>query len=98
MWWWICKEGKMFDDVIRWLLVGLGSQTKAEKRWIEAHPLRLPTDDEQIRKARRVLEVVATSPLNVSDLLQVALDARGEKMDPPTDYAYAALPDDGGDA
>lgn len=46
----------MFDDVIRWLLMGLGQQTKAEKKWVEAHPLRLPTDDEQIRKARVVLE------------------------------------------
>ena len=49
----------MFDDVIRWLLMGLGHQTKAEKKWVEAHPLRLPTDDEQIRRARRVLEAAA---------------------------------------
>jgi hypothetical protein len=42
MWWWICKEGKMFDDVIEYLCWAdghadpLGSQVKSAIRVLEA--------------------------------------------------------------
>lgn len=43
------------DQVIRWLYQGITSQTKEEKKFIEEHPLKIPTDDEKLREAANIL-------------------------------------------
>jgi len=44
--------------------------------------------------AIRVLEAAGNNPLDVAELLKAVLNGRGEKIDPPKDCAYAALPDE----
>ena len=55
-------------QVIRWLTMGLASQTKAEKRFCEETPLERPTDDEKLRLAIMFLE--AADRVNRDDLLK----------------------------
>ncbi len=43
-------------QVIRWLVMGLASQTKAEKKFCADTPLARPTDGDGLRKAIRILE------------------------------------------
>ena len=43
-------------QVIRWLTMGLASQTKAEKRFCEETPLERPTDDAKLRLAIELIK------------------------------------------
>lgn len=47
---------KSLKQPIRWLKQGLAYQTKEEKRWVASVPLEIPTDDEAIRFAIRLIE------------------------------------------
>jgi len=44
-------------------------------------------------RCRVVLEAAGNNPLDVAELLKAVLNGRGEKIGPPKDCAYAALPE-----
>jgi hypothetical protein len=82
MWWWICKEGKMFDAAIRELRIALAE-------------LAYDDDREQVRAALRVLEAAGKVDKRQAEAWLDAAHAGCPDYDVKDDIRalFAALPD-----